>query len=384
MRRQGGFEFAPANVTRQEVCEFASSARATTTSRLAVLLVLLQQAYASFNFSEVVWKSFDEVPKKHIPILSVAYAVPMNEWKFDVARLTRLYNPFNAMYLMTPLRDIDPRHYFHLASLRISVRQIWHYNAPGTGTHELEQVSRTGFDGKRWDHHSLRNTQRWCLGATVAEVEGHDRILVMDQDVILLTNIDSLLERFNADIVSVRDYTSQFVYASKYGLQQLCQFSIDMFKGKHGKLEDHLKHFNQEWSLHDMHIMELFTELRPDMTVELFCPSFKLTGKGTDCLQSEQWSTAIESLQWMWGLGHKEWNKNCHMNEDHLMLLKQEMPALPTAYWKAEGRDIHLPVLHFQGSCQAKISQFARKLDSYVPAVFNVTLIRELLYPAVV
>jgi hypothetical protein len=277
-----------------------------------------------------------------------------NPWITASLNITRIFNPTLPIYAITTEEVLQNSSTVKiLLEQRVNLRLAEPYLKNGSRAHQYK-VNR---DRANATHPLISLAQRFCLYADMAKVQGHQRVLTLDADQTLFTNVHSrhlFPHTMQYDVVAPTERCAQMVlWNSLEALDSFCDFLVGVWLGD-GKLwEGHLW-VGPTWK--DQSDMEAL-----DVFIQHECP-----GKGLKCHVMSQLATnenitakwdvrynVMFSLYWLFQDGTTH-TPLCEMKAfDEYIEWSRDHNNLPVPVFKPTMTT--LSVLHFQGTCKQAV-----------------------------
>lgn len=180
-------------------------------------------------------------------------------WAYDLLRITRHYNPDLDIFVMS---QITPSQAGELQRSPLAQwRAVEPFDGPDSRAARIyssqKKIQAGGEPG-----HDPRIFQRFCWWADLAKAEGHTRVLTMDSDLALTSNIHESLANFTANVWTPRSWASQFVLWDVKALDAFCNFTADFLALPPAQRQAFYvkaykqKHKQTHWYMSDMHLLE--------------------------------------------------------------------------------------------------------------------------------
>ena len=204
----------------------------------------------------------------------------------------------------------------------------------------------------------IRMFARFCYQADLAKQLGHNRILTLDSDIVLLEDVAYLVDAYSQDVVSPADWTSQFVLWTQPGLDAFCDAIHAHFGWNQSTFMARSRMYPLDDVWNDMYFLRWWLDdpSSQHFSRHLFLPGFHLASPYNA-------STSGPDLKWLAAADFNIFGRGCGNASDVVCLAGNQSGASQLQPRKFCSTGDALGGLHFQGDvCKSRARGFIREL----------------------
>lgn len=295
------------------------------------------------------------------------------QFSLDLLRLTRLHNPTLEMYLMLETNYLDAHEYYRASINSLNIHIVPRKQYSGELSRSAQYIRAHTDLGYHWQPDMM---SRFCEVSDAVLALGLRRVLVMDSDVGLFTNINDQLKGYKEDVVTPCDWCSQIALYTSSALSNFCDAHIEfLLHEENAALRESTPAFNdmlmlsfflkEHWqretrTSYNILVEEIPSPRNPHPAVWIAASSVQFY----DIRVPYVWHSASNSTPLLLNpfnftavvttteSSHSRFlNVDCKKFDD-LFDYAISPDGLPVLYMK--GTLITLPAVHFQGNCKTR------------------------------
>ncbi|KAG2483136.1 hypothetical protein HYH03_017982 [Edaphochlamys debaryana] len=174
----------------------------------------------------------------------------------DLLRVSRLFNPTTRFYLLADLGVVEKNAYHQgqLAKLNLQIRNSTGLRGPGSRAAQYDALHYQNAN----ELHPPEMLSRFCEMADLAKAEGLERILTVDADQGLFTDVYKAFQLYQEDIVTPCYQCSQIVLWSTKALDAYCDGLLTFWRLNETDRQELFTKYRTERDFNDMHFLDIF------------------------------------------------------------------------------------------------------------------------------